>query len=142
MLTALPDQVCALTTLECLRLFNNAIAELPADMGRLLHLMDLNLSSNRLSQLPETMPAGMRSLMAFDLSWNSLHELPDSFGAMRALTSLNVSHNRLVVLPPCIGKLISVEVRASLCRDGRCPLATEQGVPCAVCRCWICPRMN
>ena len=51
------EVVCALPRLEKLSAAHNAIAALPAEIGRLKKLRELNVASNQLAALPDALGA-------------------------------------------------------------------------------------
>ena len=54
-LAALPDEICALTSLYRLGAKSNQLKELPADFGSLVNLVELFLTDNCLTRFPESL---------------------------------------------------------------------------------------
>lgn len=96
----LPPDLFSLSLLNYLQVSGCAeLRELPADIGRLVHLQSLVLCQNKLRSLPGEL-AELRSLKVLDVSGNELEELPPELCNLPELCSLNVSCNRLSHLPP------------------------------------------
>ncbi|KAL5983392.1 Plant intracellular Ras-group-related LRR protein 4 [Asimina triloba] len=81
---------------------------LPDSIGKLSHLINLDLSENRIIALPPTI-GGLSSLARLDLHSNRLTELPDSIGDLFTLVYLDLRGNQLTSMPPTIGKLSCLE---------------------------------
>lgn len=71
------------------------LAEVPSDLFRLHHLRTLRLDNNSLSQVPWTSLMALESLVHVNLSYNRLHELPEALAKWNTLEMLDVSHNRI-----------------------------------------------
>ncbi|XP_072282010.1 leucine-rich repeat-containing protein 47 [Pyxicephalus adspersus] len=96
----LPPALFSLSLLNYLQVSGcSELREVPADIGRLVHLQSLVLCRNKLRNLPGTV-AELRSLKVLDVSANELEELPPELCHLPELCSLNVSCNRLEELPP------------------------------------------
>ena len=77
----------------------------------LTNLTNLNLSSNELTVLPDSIKY-LTELTNLNLSYNKLTVLPDNIGYLTKLTNLILSSNSLTVLPDSIKKLIKLtEIR-------------------------------
>ncbi|XP_064104431.1 protein scribble homolog isoform X4 [Macrobrachium nipponense] len=72
-------------------------------MGRLKNLLCLDVSENRLEDVPEGL-SGLVSLTDLHLSQNLIEALPDGIGSLTKLTIFKVDQNRLMTLNPNIGK--------------------------------------
>nr|XP_056704213.1 malignant fibrous histiocytoma-amplified sequence 1 isoform X2 [Euleptes europaea] len=84
---------------------------LPAGLGQLPHLEELDLSFNRLGRLPEQALAGLRQLRALDADHNRLPAFPPALLALPALEELDLSGNRLLrALPEGIAALRRLKV--------------------------------
>nr|DAD47525.1 TPA_asm: hypothetical protein HUJ06_017462 [Nelumbo nucifera] len=66
---------------------------LPASIGKLNDVTELNLSENRIMALPSTI-GSLKALMKLDVHANQLISLPDSFGDLINLTDLDLQGNR------------------------------------------------
>lgn len=74
-LTALPEEIQALSKLKFFDVSNNQIEEVPESISNLSELESLNISVNKLSSFP---PVGnLKSLHIFNVAHNSLTELPE-----------------------------------------------------------------
>uniref|UniRef100_A0A6I8N7V7 P53-induced death domain protein 1 n=1 Tax=Ornithorhynchus anatinus TaxID=9258 RepID=A0A6I8N7V7_ORNAN len=81
-----------------------SLTSLPPDLGRLAHLVHLDLSFNSLTALPACV-AQLGRLSSLLLAHNLLEELPEGLARLRALTFLSAMRNRLRALPPGLGAL-------------------------------------
>jgi len=84
-------------------LFSN-ITILPAEIGQLTALRELNLWNNNVSILPAEI-GRLSALTRLDLSYNNLTNLPSEIGQLKALTQLCLRYNQLTSLPSEIGQL-------------------------------------
>ncbi|ODG98072.1 hypothetical protein A4S05_10875, partial [Nostoc sp. KVJ20] len=73
-------------------------------IARLQKLTSLDLSSNKLTTLPEAI-AKLQQLTTLNLSGNQLTTLPEAIGRLQQLTYLNLSRNKLTTLPEAIAHL-------------------------------------
>ncbi|MCE9611671.1 MAG: TIR domain-containing protein [Chthoniobacter sp.] len=80
------------------------LSELPAFLGELKQLEELDLRGNRLSKIP-TLLGGFWNLHALNLSSNQLRELSAPIGELKQLQRLYLQGNRLRELPASIGGL-------------------------------------
>jgi internalin A len=92
---------------EELNLSGIGLSELPLEIGQLINLISLDLSSNILTTFPETIRE-LTSLTSLNLSHNQLTDLPESIGELTGLTSLDLSHNQLTDLPESIRELTNL----------------------------------
>ena len=72
-------------------------------------LKDLNLASNQLTSLPDSI-GNLKGLGKLHLGSNQLTSLPDSIGKLTSLNTLNVERNQLTSLPVSIGELTGLVV--------------------------------
>jgi hypothetical protein len=94
---------------ERLDLSFNRIIEIPVELPmRLPHLNYLNISHNQLTHLPESF-GFLFHLQSVILCYNNLKELPNSFTHLVKLQKLDISHNYLRVLPETIGQMESLK---------------------------------
>ncbi|KAK7893153.1 hypothetical protein WMY93_022305 [Mugilogobius chulae] len=82
--------------LEELDLSRNRLIKLPDEFGKLVRLKQLDLHSNNLELLPETI------LEVLHLGSNRLSVLPESMAEMQKLTKLDLSSNQFRQLPECV----------------------------------------
>ena len=80
----------------------------PAEVGRLSALRELNLGGNWLTSLPAEI-GQLTSLKRLNLSCNQLTSLSAEFGQLTALTQLGLDGNQLTSLLAEIGQLTSLE---------------------------------
>ena len=94
-----------------LDLSRNIISQLSgSNLARFENLVELNLASNRLKDLPRVV-CRLGKLQSLNVKQNSLTSVsfPEEFGAMVSLRNLNVSGNRLESLPDILFQLTSLE---------------------------------
>lgn len=126
MMSSIPAKVLDATKIEILNLCSNKLEEFP-QLGKLKSLRDLNLSWNKIPEIP-TAISGLISLQKLDMSFNtlsrispfisfckqlrflilndnSLTELPCSLGDCEKLTKMNLEFNQITRLPKTITKL-------------------------------------
>ncbi|KAL1827164.1 hypothetical protein ACET3Z_005576 [Daucus carota] len=77
---------------------------LPVSLGKLSHIVELNLSNNKLMVLPTTI-GGLTALRKLDVHANQLMNLPDTFGELSNLSDLDLHANKLKTLPVSFGNL-------------------------------------
>ncbi|KAI8853895.1 hypothetical protein BC829DRAFT_439676 [Chytridium lagenaria] len=89
-----------LITLRSLMMSNNYLEKLPRSIGVLSTLVELDLSSNRLSKLEDAGIEQLPCLEVLNLSRNRLLRFPASIAkACQRLKSLDLSNNRLTSFP-------------------------------------------
>ncbi|GAB2282911.1 Plant intracellular Ras-group- LRR protein 4 [Dionaea muscipula] len=104
----LPDSIGKLLGLVTLDLSENRLVTLPSTIGGLSSLTKLDLHSNRIVELPESI-GDLLNLVYLDLSGNQLSRLPPSIGRLVHMENLNLSSNQLASLPDTIGSLVSLK---------------------------------
>ncbi|VDL99330.1 unnamed protein product [Schistocephalus solidus] len=87
-----------LDTLTILDLRDNLLTELPNEIEALSSLKQLVVASNQLTRLPPTLVT-LPSLVWLDISHNKLTELPTGMEALNAVERLNVQDCQLNCLP-------------------------------------------
>ena len=100
-------RILALRHLVELNLSQNKLKELDISLERLKLLKTLNLSSNQLTHLPSKI-CRTNKLVTLDLSNNELSSLPIAFGAMTSLVNVKLNDNRLGSLPSSLGQLTNL----------------------------------
>ncbi|MEO7932589.1 MAG: COR domain-containing protein [Chthoniobacterales bacterium] len=106
-LTTLPAEIGQLTALTELNLYRNKLTTLPAEIGKLSALIDLDVSSNFLVTLPAEI-GDLTALSAFALFDNKLTKLPAEFTQLSVLKYLNLANNQLTDLLAEISRLSSL----------------------------------
>ncbi|GFG36680.1 hypothetical protein Cfor_11016 [Coptotermes formosanus] len=112
-LTDIPDCVfqealeAEVTTVD---LSKNKLKEVPNGLKHLTrYIADLNLSCNALCQLP--LELGLcQNLQYLDLQKNLLVDLPQSFECLTRLRELVIAFNKFAELPECVYKLPGLEI--------------------------------
>lgn len=95
-------RICALETLECLDLSNNAIKKLPWSLWEMKQLSSLNLSNNYISDLPHYLPSDKslcKNLKNLDMSNNWLDRFPEFLRHCKSLQSLQLANNAIKLVP-------------------------------------------
>lgn len=108
--SVLPDWFKQLTCLRALTLSSSPIEKLPNDIGNLMHLRFLNLSSSsNMEELPEVM-CNLCNLQSLDVSrCYILEKLPQGMGKLINLRYLNLEGtNFMKMFPKGIGRLKSL----------------------------------
>ncbi|KAJ6836149.1 plant intracellular Ras-group-related LRR protein 4-like [Iris pallida] len=104
----LPASIGKLSTLINLNLSDNQLVALPTSIGALPSLTKLDLHSNKLVELPVSI-GELFSLSHLDLRGNLLTTIPPSFAQLSQLVELDLSSNRLSSLPDAVGSLVSLK---------------------------------
>ncbi|XP_020030075.1 leucine-rich repeat protein 1 isoform X2 [Castor canadensis] len=96
-----------LKNLKKLDLSHNHIKKLPAIIGDLIHLQELNLNDNHLQSFSVALCQStlQKSLRSLDLSKNKIKALPVQFCQLQELTDLKLDDNELIQFPFKIGQL-------------------------------------
>ena len=103
-LLAVPAVIGQLTSLEQLNLRGNKLTSLPAEIGQLTSLEQLNLGGNKLTSLPVEV-GQLTSLKELSLGGNRLTSLPVEVGQLPPLQTLDLCGNRLIRVPAAIREL-------------------------------------
>ena len=106
-LTSLPASLGQLTSLTEIDRQNNQLTALPESLGQLASLTDINLDGNQLAVLPESL-GQLTSLTVLCLRRNQLTSLPEWLGQLTSLTSLDLDYNKFTALPEWLGQLTSL----------------------------------
>ena len=105
-LVSVPAEIGALRNLKELNLSGRRLTSLPAEMSRLANLASLRLSQNKLSNLPDV--GGLSLLRELDASENRITAMPGGIGRLEKLEEINLSGNKIESLPSEIGGLASL----------------------------------
>ncbi|XP_048342136.1 leucine-rich repeat protein 1 isoform X2 [Sphaerodactylus townsendi] len=100
-------RMLCLKSLRKLDLSHNCIKKLPATIGDLVCLQELNLHNNHLEAFNTALCSSTlrKSLQSLDLSQNKIRALPAQFCLLQELTHLRLDDNELIRLPFKIGRL-------------------------------------
>lgn len=86
-----------------------ALKSIPDPSINTRFICKLDLSSNDLQSIPESLTARLLNVMVLDVHSNQLKSLPNSIGCLSKLKTLNVSGNMLQSLPRTIENCRSLE---------------------------------
>jgi len=104
-----PPEIFKLTALRGLFLKGNALRELPAEIGSLSELIELNLADNNdLGKLPPEI-GNLKNLRKLDIRFCGLTALPQEVGNLKNLDFLQMWGNGFVDLPYCVTELSSLK---------------------------------
>ena len=104
---AVPAEVGRLTALRELNVSRNALTLLPAEIGQLASLESLELGYNELTSVPEEI-GQLTSLEELHLNNNKLTSVPAEIGQLTSLEELHLHENQLTSVPAEIGQLTSL----------------------------------
>ncbi|NXJ90612.1 LLR1 protein, partial [Corythaixoides concolor] len=106
-LARIDTRVLCLKKLRKLDLSHNHIKQLPATIGDLTCLQELNLHDNHLESFSGALCNStlQKSLQFLDLSQNKIKALPIQFCQLRELVNLKLDDNELIRLPFKVGQL-------------------------------------
>ncbi|MCH8807275.1 MAG: hypothetical protein IH986_14485 [Planctomycetes bacterium] len=107
-LKTLPAEIGGLGALKELDLSGNQLTSLPAEIGGLGELQHLDLPKNELTSLPAEI-GGLGGLQTLQLQGNQLRSLPPEIGGLTGLQKLVLYLNQLTLLPAKIGDLAALE---------------------------------
>ncbi|CAF92588.1 unnamed protein product [Tetraodon nigroviridis] len=109
-LERIPSAVFSLSNLQELDLRDNKLTTVEEilSLQHCRRLVALRLWHNKISYIPEHI-SKLHFLETLDVSWNKLHQLPSRMFYCTKLRHLDVSHNQLTTLPPEVGILHSLQ---------------------------------
>ena len=87
------------------------MTSLPASIGKLINLKELNLGANSSTSLPKWI-GKLKKLQKLKLGGNSFTSIPTSIGNLTNLEELHLDGNELKQLPKSIGNLINLKIFA------------------------------
>ncbi|KAG7207977.1 hypothetical protein KM043_009557 [Ampulex compressa] len=91
-------------------LSRNKLSALPNQLSAVTTVTDLKLASNHLMHIPEWIGELYTHLQVLDLSKNCLHSLPSSMSLLKHLREINISFNRYAELPESIYEVTRLEI--------------------------------
>lgn len=107
-LTSLNDNVFKLTRLRKFSFSDNAIQDIPPDIGKLVNLVELDCSRNKIQIIPDTIKF-LRGLQICDFSANNIEYLPPTLVQLKNLTCLTLNYCPIKNLPEDFGLLKNLE---------------------------------
>jgi leucine-rich repeat protein SHOC2 len=105
---AVPAEIGRLSALRELDLDCNELTSVPAEIGQLTSLEKLYLGDNQLTSLPAEI-GQLTALEELYLEGNQLTSLPAEIGQLASLEILDIRKNQLTSLPAEIGQLTSLQ---------------------------------
>ena len=91
-----------------LSFYENGIGSVPENIGNLSNLIELNLSSNKLTLLPESFK-NLTKLQELSLMWNSIGSLsPHLFDGMKDLRKILSKENQISEFPYGLTRLHNI----------------------------------
>ncbi|XP_070374815.1 E3 ubiquitin-protein ligase LRSAM1 isoform X4 [Equus asinus] len=115
-LTALPDDIGQLTSLQVLNVERNQLTYLPRSIGNLTQLQTLNVKDNKLKELPDTL-GELRSLRTLDISENEIQRLPQMLAHVRTLETLSLDASSMVYPPQEVCSAGTEAIQQFLCKE-------------------------
>ena len=94
----------ATLTMEQFYIYRNRLTSLPAEIGQLTALRELNLEGNPLTSVPAEI-GQLTSLRELNLNGNELTSLPAEIGQLTSLTDLYLRENQLTSVPAATREL-------------------------------------
>ncbi|WJX94388.1 hypothetical protein P8452_75808 [Trifolium repens] len=101
-LRRMTEEFCNIDSLVLLNLSTNQLSVIPDTIAALQNLEELNISTNLLGSIPDSIGL-LQKLKILNVSGNKLSSLPDSISQCRSLVELDASFNSLTYLPTNIG---------------------------------------
>lgn len=108
-LTSLPASIGKLINLKELNLGANNSTSLPKWIGKLKKLHKLKLGGNKFTSIPASI-GNLTKLEELHLDGNELKQLPKSIGNLINLKRFALKYNELTKLPESFGKLTKLEI--------------------------------
>jgi len=99
-----PESIGDLAALEILDLSSNKITNLPKSVGNLKSLKKLKLDSNEIETIPESI-IKLESLEDIDLRKNKIHIFLTEICELKYLKFIRIAGNKLETLPECITEM-------------------------------------
>ncbi|KAI7869082.1 hypothetical protein BDF14DRAFT_1723625 [Spinellus fusiger] len=113
-LSVVPSQLGHLTRLTFLDLSNNRICQLPNSTCELKHLRHLNISNNLFKETPNAIPF-LSKLMHLDMSYNPLEELSADIAQLNNLTMLDLTSTNIRNVPYEILRVNPLSIKVDDC---------------------------
>ena len=105
---SLPDSIGDLESLEILNLRSNKLIQLPESISKLTKLRELNLGFNDLTSLPDSI-GNLKSLEILSLKYNKFESFPQEIFSLYSLKKLNLESLKLNKTSEKLGQLINLE---------------------------------
>ena len=109
---SLPKEFCRLRRLQFLNLSKNRLYDLPVDFGNLVDLREVILDINRLEVFPDSI-GNLRHLETLSANRNWLYMIHPTITELKNLVELNLDANFITTLPNNIGEMNLTALRLS-----------------------------
>jgi internalin A len=107
-LTAIPESLRQLPSLQLVELKNNQIDTIPASLGSLVNLEILDLNHNQITTIPSSL-GRLAKLQLLYFSHNQITTIPESLGQLTRLQKLDLGHNRITAVSESLGQLANLQ---------------------------------
>ena len=107
-----PIDVCQLTRLKVLNMFDCGFSSIPMEIGNLRLLEFLSLEKNKFNEFPAEVTQ-LRNLRELNLAHNHIQHVPDEIEELTEITELDLSENQLMKLNQrlfCLPKLQTLQL--------------------------------
>jgi predicted nucleotide-binding protein len=108
-ISRIPPQIANLSRLKRLDLSKNKLTNLPLQLFTLANLVELRLRENAIATLPRAI-GNLTRLSTLDIANNRLKSLPAEIGRLSNLVDLKLGGNQISKLPPDFDRLSKLEV--------------------------------
>lgn len=112
------EQLANFTLLRHLNVSANRLIELPEALGALVKLETLNAINNMIVRLPRSL-AELRNLKQVHLSNNQINEFPTQLCGLKHLDILDLSRNKIQSIPAEVANLYVIELNVNQNQIGR-----------------------
>lgn len=97
-LETMPEEIANLTQLEVLNLSQNRLVEIPDFIGQLTNLREFAAPMNQIANFPAVL-CDLPDIQVIELSLNKITSLPPQIGNVTSLKHLGMAMNQLQTLP-------------------------------------------
>lgn len=108
----LPDTIGLLLNLEYLDISKNKLKQLPESIGDLPKLANLFMGHNLITEFPQNMKVSFwrESLIALNLKYNEFTALPEDLNQLHKLQELSIQWNKITALPSNMTGLFHLKI--------------------------------
>ena len=105
----LPYTIDELLDIKFLDLSKKDIIEVYTEIFILNKLIGLDLSHNKIMQIPMELLVWLHNLERLDLSYNKITFIPTKISDLHNLKNLDLSHNKIQIIPKQLGNLLNLQ---------------------------------